>query len=304
MPSNNTIFYLEHRELDKQLWDRCIDNADNGLIYAYSFYLDQMADCWDALVLGNYEAVMPLPWRKKFFVCYLYQPFLIAQLGVFGKKISAALLQNFLEKVPYKFKYWDLSFNYQNIFAIPEFNLFERTNYVLNLNLSYAVLYKNYRENSKRNIKKAMQNGCFAATDIGVEEVIELAKQQTKVITETDFKNFSILYKKLKDKGSAKAYGIHSRQNQLLASAVFLFSNKRAYYILVGNHPDGRITGASHALIDSFIKEHAEQNLLLDFEGSDIRNLAFFYSGFGATEEKYSAIKLNKLPWYLKWLKN
>jgi hypothetical protein len=90
----------------------------------------------------------------------------------------------------------------------------------------------------------------------------------------------------------------------LIASAVFLFSHNRAYYILVGNHANGRTLGASHALIDAFIKDHAGNNILLDFEGSDIRNLAFFYSSFGSREEKYSSIKRNLLPGYIKWLKN
>ena len=73
--------------------------------------------------------------------------------------------------------------------------------------------------------------------------------------------------------------------------------------LATGNHPDGKTIGASHALIDAFIKDHAGQDLILDFEGSDIRNLAFFYSSFGATEELYPALKINKLPWYIKLLK-
>jgi hypothetical protein len=89
----------------------------------------------------------------------------------------------------------------------------------------------------------------------------------------------------------------------LIASAVFFFSHKRAYYILVGNHPDAKNAGASHALIDAIIKDHAGKNLILDFEGSDIPGLALFYKSFGAVEEKYAAIKLNKLPFYIKWLK-
>ena len=101
----------------------------------------------------------------------------------------------------------------------------------------------------------------------------------------------------------AVTYGILSAQNELVASCVFFFSHKRAYYILVGNHPNGKTIGASHALIDAFIKDHAGKNILLDFEGSDIRNLAFFYSSFGAVEEKYAALQLNRLPFYLKWLK-
>jgi len=101
----------------------------------------------------------------------------------------------------------------------------------------------------------------------------------------------------------ATTYAIVSPQGETVASCVFFFSHKRAYYILVGNHPNGKTLGASHALIDAFIKDHAGQKLLLDFEGSDIPSLAFFYSSFGAEEEKFAGLKLNRLPFYLKWLK-
>jgi hypothetical protein len=35
------------------------------------------------------------------------------------------------------------------------------------------------------------------------------------------------------------------------------------------------------------LKTCREEICLLDFEGSDIRNSAFFYASFGATDEKY-----------------
>ena len=101
----------------------------------------------------------------------------------------------------------------------------------------------------------------------------------------------------------ATTYGIASAQNELLATCVFFYSHNRAYYILVGNHPAGKTGGASHALIDTFIKDHAGKKMMLDFEGSDIPNLAFFYSSFGAVEEKYPSIRLNRLPFYLKFFK-
>jgi hypothetical protein len=118
-----------------------------------------------------------------------------------------------------------------------------------------------------------------------------------------DFENFKMLYRLLNKKEKATTYGVYTKEGELLASAVFFFSHHRAYYIMVGNHPNGKTLGASHALINAFIKDHAGENIMLDFEGSDIRSLAFFYSSFGAGEEKYSAIHLNKLPAPLKWLK-
>ena len=62
----SSVSYLQNKDIDKIKWDKCIDTASNGLIYAYSFYLDTMAKHWDALVMNDYEAVMPITWNKKF----------------------------------------------------------------------------------------------------------------------------------------------------------------------------------------------------------------------------------------------
>jgi hypothetical protein len=306
MPELFNIRYITREEIDTPKWDHCINNAGNGLIYGYSFYLDHMAKQWDALVLNDYEAVMPLTWNKKYGIDYLYQPFLTAQLGVFGKNISPELLETFLNAIPAKFKYWDFYLNRKNVFLLKNFHLYERYNYVLDLNRPYEEIYKDYRENIIRNIKRAEQTGCRPGKDFDEEKVIGLAIQQMKNYTNESKENvarFRSLYKLLHDKQQAITYGIFSRQDDLLASCIFFFSHNRAYYILVGNHPNGRTVGASHALIDAFIKDHAGKNIVLDFEGSDIRSLAFFYSSFGAMEEKFAGIKLNWLPFYLRWLK-
>jgi len=296
------IQYLSNQQIDKRKWDDCIDTASNGLVYAYSYYLDAMADNWDGLVLNDYEAVMPLPWRKKWGIAYLYQPAFTAQLGVFAKKIDETLLKAFLQHVPKKFRYWDFSLNYGNNYNIADYPFFQRSNFVLNLNASYHDLNDQYRENIKRNLKKAATYKCSCKKNIEVGQIIGLAEQQSHSLTERDYQRFANLYALLEHKNVATTYGIYSNDN-LVSSAAFFFSHSRAYYILVGNHPNGRTIGASHQLIDSFIKEHANQKLILDFEGSDIRNLAFFYSSFGGLEEKFTAIRLNRLPGFLKWLK-
>lgn len=300
------IRYVLYKGIDLIKWDNCISTAPNGLIYGYSYYLDYMTRQWDALVLGDYEAVMPLTWNRKYGIAYLYQPFLTAQLGVFGQNISAELLDAFLSAIPSKFLYWDFYLNHQNVFPLNNFHLYLRTNYVLDLDKPYEELYKNYRENIRRNIRKSEQLGGESIKDLDVQKVVELAVEQMKSYTKESSDNvdhFCRLYRYLHQRQQAITYGILNAKKELIASCVFIFSHNRAYYILVGNHPDGRTIGASHSLIDAFIKDHAGRKMLLDFEGSDIRNLAFFYSSFGAREENYAAIKLNKLPFYLKWVK-
>ncbi len=300
------ISYLTYQQIDKQKWDACIDKAPNGLIYGYSFYLDAMARHWDALVLNDYEAVMPLTWNRKYGIHYLYQPAFTACLGVFGRSVTATTVNDFLSAIPAKFKYWDIYFNPGNLFSSHEFTLYQRMNYVLDLDKSYDALHAAYRDNIKRNIKKSEQYQLTVNKNITIASAITLAREQAAAfsnMTETDFSNFEQLFQLQYSNNKATAYGVYTNQQELVAAAVFFFSHNRAYYILVGNHPNGKTLGASHALINAFIKDHAGEKLLLDFEGSDISSLAFFYSSFGAVEERYSAVKLNRLPAYLKWIK-
>lgn len=305
MSAPAAIQYLTHQQIDKAKWDRCIERSDNGLIYAYSIYLDTMANQWDALVLNDYEAVMPLTWNKKYGIRYLYQPFLTAQLGVFGKAITEQQLDSFIQTIPSQFKFIDISLNSSNSSGIPSGCSSDRSNYVLNLENPYEDLYNNYRENIQRNIKKAIQLGCIVQKEFDAGKVIELALRQMKSQGQSVIENierFKSLYQYLHNRQMATTYGI-SLNNELLASCVFFFSHNRAYYILVGNSPNGKTIGASHTLIDAFIKDYAGKKIILDFEGSDIPSLAFFYSSFGAVHETYPAIKINRLPFYLRWLK-
>mgnify|MGYP005608752309 FL=1 len=56
-----SIQYFSYQQIDKKKWDNCIAAAGNGLLDACSGYLDSMAVHGDALVLKDYEMVMPLP---------------------------------------------------------------------------------------------------------------------------------------------------------------------------------------------------------------------------------------------------
>lgn len=300
------IQYLPYHQIDKVKWDACVDDAENGLIYGSSIYLDNMANFWDALILNDYEAVMPLTWNKKYGIHYLYQPYLTAALGLFGNNISADLLNDFLQAIPAKFKYWDIYLNYGNRYHLKNFKLYERVNYVLPLNEPYEKLLSSFRIGLKQSIKRAKQLNCTIRRDINVDEVIALAKEQGRNFssaTKKDYARLKNLYLELYQQNKAITYGIYLPSGQLAASCILLSSHKRVYYILAGNHPNGRTVGASQMLINTFIQDNAGKDLLLDFEGSDIPSLAFFYSSFGSVKELYVGIKVNRLPKALQLFK-
>lgn len=306
MNENGTIQYLKQEQIDKTKWDACVESAANGLVYGYSFYLDTMAANWEALVYNDYKFIMPLTWNKKWGVKYLYQPFITAQLGIFGNDLNSAIRDQFIAAIPSRYKYIDIALNSGNILETPHPYSFPRSNFILDLNKPYETIYNQYNENSKRNIKKCNQQASFVKKNIDVEKIISLATAQMKMqgqVPEENISRFRTLYHLLSKKGMAVNYSIYLNNDEIAASAVFFYSHHRAYYILVGNHTSGRDSGSSHALIDAFIKDNAGKKNCLDFEGSDIASLASFYKGFGAQNEPYPALKINRLPFILRWMK-
>jgi hypothetical protein len=293
------IRYLLHKEIDLHKWDDCIEHASNGLIYALSPYLNAMAPGWNALVLNDYEAVFPLPCRRKFRLHYVCHPPLVAQLGLFGNNISRVLFTTFLNAIPGKFVYIDLPLNFQNNFPDP--HLFLRKNFVLPLDKEYNSIYDGYNKNVKRNILKAIRQDCYIEKNIAINVITALAEKQVR--NRAALKAFESVFDYFHEKKQAVAYAVKSPEGETLASAAFLFSHGRAYYVLPGNHEKGRLYGASHFLIDNFIKDHAGPGLLLDFEGSDAQGVATFYASFGATDQPYSALRWNRLPAVVRWIK-
>lgn len=300
------IQYYVSAHIDRDKWDACINNAENGLVYAAAGYLDAMADSWDGLVLNDYEAVMPLPRRTKYGIDYLYQPAFVAEGGIFGRALDAATVANFISSIPAHFRLIEIALNHGNLFdnlpGLPHL----RTNYVLPLDQPYDSLAKGYRENLHRNIRRAEEAGCVPVADARIDEIIALNRQfvpATSRPDDRDYRKLQRLFDQLRSHGSAVTYGVRDNQGNLLSGAVFFFSHGRAYYILPGNHPNGKTLGASHYLVDRFIADHAGQDLLLDFEGSDVSSVAFFYQNFGARTEKYPALRVNRLPFFLRWLK-
>ena len=55
---------------------------------------------------------------------------------------------------------------------------------------------------------------------------------------------------------------------------------------------------------DFVLKENSSSQKIFDFECSDIPSVARFYKSFGAVEMNYLKLRINKLPWHLRILKN
>jgi hypothetical protein len=299
------IRLVPYDQLDRAKWDRCVCGAANRLIYARSVYLDALAGQWDALVEDDYVSVMPLCHRRKYGIRYLYQPPFTAQLGVFSPHPSEKLVKEFLDKIPAAYRLWDISLNPRNSYETGyPFRL--RRNFVLELNRPYQTLESGFREQTQRNIRKANGLGLTVVTQFEIQEVFDLYGRlpgKRRLISAHDLSRFAGLCQRWLPKEDVQVYGVRDEEGRLLSAAVFLIDAGRAYYLFPVNTEEAKKTGAAHLLLGRFISDHAHTDLLLDFEGSDVPGVAFFYTGFGAREELYPAIWINRLPWPFRWLK-
>ena len=296
------IRFLKHGEIDKEQWDKCIHEAFNGLIYAYSWYLDTVSEDWEALVEGNYERVFPLTHRKKFLINYLYQPFFTQQLGVFSKSLlTSQITGSFIEAIPAKYKFAEINLNSHNKLDLSNRQLVPLLNHELDLIDTYENIAGRYSQNIKRNIKKAKSSGVTIVNNIRPDDIIDLFisnKGKTiQTLNETDYQMFKRLVYTSMYKGKARVVGAYTEENELCAGAIFLVSHHRATFIFSATNQIARGNGAMSLLIDTFIYENSGSRLTFDFEGSNDPALAHFYKSFGSKEVYYHMLRFNKLPW-------
>lgn len=298
------IVYKQHDEIDKSKWNQCIDNSCNKKVYAYSWYLDVVCKDWDVLVLGDYEAVMPLPKYRKYMVNYLLQPYFVQQLGVFAKEVNQELVDSFLETIPEKYRYVELNLNASNEVALKNFEKSERVNCELSLTPSYEELAQNFSKNTRRNIKKARSNNLLLGKELSVNEFVNLKKENpVSKLNECDFELLGELLSTLESKGLGQIYSVCSESGGLCAAAFFVTCHNRIYFLMGASNVQGKDNGAMFLIFDVLIQEYTGKGLVLDFEGSMIPGVARFFKGFGAIENNYIKIKRNTLPFFMKWFK-
>ncbi len=300
------IKYFEHKNIDFQKWDTCVRQSIQQLPYAFSWYLDELCENWDGIVVGDYDAIFPLPWNKKFAIKYVYPPFFIQQLGLYSKtQTDENILFEVWKIANSKFKFLEYYLNSFDGLKAPGLTA-ERVNFELNLSSSHDDIKKGYSENCRRNIKKAVQLGLTVEEVPKALEVINLFQQEKgksiKTLSKKDYLRFEGLMDVCDYKGILRVKHV-LLAGKVCAGACFLKTEGKIVFLFSGNNELARNSGAMAFLIDSVVHEYSGQNITFDFEGSNDDNIGRFYQSFGALNHPYLFVKVNKLGFPLKLLK-
>lgn len=295
------IKHIKHKDIDLKKWDATVLSSEFPLVFAQSFYLNATCPNWDALIIGDYESIFPLTSKTKLGFKYLPQPSFTSQLGVYGKT-GQQIEMLFYEYIIKKFKLIEIELNASN--KLKAKNISSKKTYVI----EYKNEYK-YNENTKRNIKKALNEGIIAER-VGVKESLTLSKKWLDPFLEKELglsrsvvKIFNDLLASCNKHHSLLTFKAIDKKNNIKALAHFVFNSKHVLYLKGTNFDKKENTGSMHLLIDVAIKYFNDKAILFDFGGGANPGLASFYKGLGGSQLDYGFLKINNLPGVINLLK-
>ena len=175
------------------------------------------------------------------------------------------------------------------------------------LNKPYHLQKESYSKNLKRNLKKADLKGLQLFKNDAPQNLIQLFRsdkgQSITHFTDADYKNLEQIMHVAINKHCGEIWMAYGEGNRALAGFFLLFGPKRVVLLFTGNSIEGKDYAAMPFLIDEFIKTSANSSFVFDFEGSNDENLARFYKSFGAVNQSYQNLKINRLPLLLRFMK-
>lgn len=299
------IQYIKRKDLDVAKYDACIKDSLQTRVYAFSWYLDIVADNWDVLVLDDYKAVMPIPWRRKYGLKYTYPPFWIIELGVFSTiQIDEDL---FLKKLLKAFNFVEIRTNTKNFFSLFKEHQQKRDLQVLNLKLPYNSILDNFRKDRKKDLLKAQKKELQIKQHYTPKELLTLHKnnvgKRVKEFKEKDYKELYTLMQYAIDYKKADILSVYDKNNSLVASGFFLKDNNRIVKLISSTDFNNRKNGANTFLIERALYTYYKEFDFFDFGGSSMKSIASFNLSFGSETEHYTQISYRVFPKLFQFFK-
>ncbi len=294
------IRFLQRNEVNEDAYNDCISKSIQSQIYAFSWYLDVVANTWGVLVLDDYKAVMPIPFRKKYGIKYVYPPLWTLQLGVFGK----GDIHLFIKEVEKHFSFIELRLHPGNILS--ETNQYKTNEkQILKINTNFDT--SEFRKDRKKDLKKANQQNLVFKKSTNPRTFIELFKnnvgKRTQNIKDKDYTILKNLCEVLQEKRVGELFEVYDK-DIMIAGAFILKHQQKATILFSATDFNNRDNGSNTFLITKIIETYKEEILEFDFGGSSMPSIAKYFKSFGAETITYPFLKINRLPFPFRLFKS
>ncbi|AMM50526.1 hypothetical protein TH61_04150 [Rufibacter sp. DG15C] len=299
------IQLLSHQEIDVAKWEACLASCPQAMVYAHAWYLNIVTKkSWQALVEmkdGKYVSVFPLPVKKWIGQKQVYQPLFTQQLGLFTTTDSAhPAVEEYLSLLGQHYPTVQYQLPASESFLLPAqagWQMRPRPNYELSLAAPYEAICQGYSQNLKRSLKKAAQAGLQPTQVSSPDSVIRLFTQtKGRELPRLQPRHYAILQKltKVAQKQEAGEVWEIRQAGELLTGAIILRDTRRITFLFGASSALGRKLGAMGFLLNYLIEQAAGQDMIFDFEGSEVPGVANFYAGFGAEPVSYLSLSFQR----------
>ena len=303
--------FLARSEVDTVAWDACVAASSQRILYGYSWYLDAVASgsgwCWVGLVMtddaGSYQAVMPVPLRRKFGTWVVHQPLFCPFLDVFSPNESLDEWP-FLRAVQQRYRYGSvLCFRPYPHPSLDFEIVWQRATHVLDLSVGYQTIRQNYAPDRRRNLRLAEAAHWTIIDSTDPEPLLTLFRNHHANgidggVGEWAYAILRRLIQALQQRELAVLrYALNN--GQIEAGTLFVQEGNRIIYLFNAASETGRRGNARTLLIDQIIRANAGcdlgKPLLFDFESPQKESIVDFYRSFGATEDVYREVRWSRL---------
>ena len=295
------LTYLQHKEIDINKWDKCIEYSVNGSFQALSWFLNTICQSWDAIIDEKYNCVMPLPIITKGRKKIILQPKFAKHLGIYSTSvINDTMIESFIKAIPQSLSYASIQFNkYNKIQSLPGYSVEKGYSYDIDLILSYHKLVEAYSDNGVESIKKAQSYKFHIVYGMQAKDLINFYSDNktnsSDTLSKTDLQTLELIILYALRNAIGEVIGVYNTGNKLCAVLFFIGSHQKITLLFFAQNKSALINKALYLVIDSFIKKHAEKNIILNYTGT-IFNINF--CDFGGLRSEYFKLKYNRLPFY------
>jgi len=281
-------------------------------------------DRWDvALVERNGEIVASMPYckRKKTLFQVIAMPQLTLTMGVWMRYPAGAgtadklswereIYAELIDRLP-RVDYFHQQLHGDNtnwsVFYWRGFRQMSRFTYMIEDTSDLARVHEGFSAQVKRDIRSAERQVRIVQSD-------DLDRFQEVNLTMFDPPHFAMPYayetlqavdRACRERGCRQILFAEDAQCRALCALYLVWDDRCTYYLLGGETPQSRESGAHALLVWHAIREASKRGQPFDFHGGMHEPIERIYRSFGAAQKSYSQLsrvngKLFKLAYYMK----
>jgi hypothetical protein len=273
-------------EIDKVKWNSAVHYAENGRIYGYQWYLYNILREWEAVVVGDYETILPLSKGQTNGRTEASIPFLPMQVysiyRLNERRVNQCL--EIWQKEKNKHDKLRIPANLQGAIHSIADQWEESVTYKLNLLPDYLELEKSFHPEFVSYLEDTHDQMGLFKSGIKPEVYIDFCEKNER----KDYDPHGlqrILYNGM-HRGIVQITAMYDKQNKPMAMGCFLYSHHRLEWLDVYTQKDQDGQQMTIRLIDTILKTHSGNNMLMEFNQLPEK----IASGFGAIGDNWLLI--------------